>query len=316
MMTSLMIWRFGMIKKIHYTIMLGMIGVFALILVNTTNSPVRESFTYFPPDPDVMFESASTSLSILTQEDEDEYTLNWKSESTLSEVAYLRQDISLLYEEGRLIDTMSTWKENTATIRQKKKIISEDSGHYETISYHYGEIHYPNDVIKSAQAMSYDQLYVIDSPMTPLESFKNASNDEEKEWENILDHALIQQSQLVFKSMINEYQLHPEDYYIIPLSSLYHYQDKPLPGLSVKQTKDTIGGIWEGLYKNYFLGISYSDGQTELPIGSTVPIILLHKESPYLLVLFQSKSGKNTELIQYLNKPLLEESHTTENKNE
>ncbi len=305
-MTSLMIWRFGMIKKVQYTIMLGMIGVFALILVNTNNNPVRESFTYFPPDPDVSFVSARTSLSILTQEDEDEYTLNWKSESTLSEVAYLRQDLSFLYEEGRLIDTMSSWKENTATIHQKQEFTSEDSGHYEAISYHYGEIHYPNDIIRSAQEMSYDQLYVIDSPMTPLESFKKATNEEEKEWEYILDHAMIQQSQLIFKAMVTEYKIHPEDYYIIPLTSLYRYQDKPLPGLSKSQTTDVIGGLWEGLYKNYFLGIESTGGRTESPIGSTIPMILLHKQSPYLLVLFQSKSGKNIQLIQYLNEPILD----------
>ncbi|WP_347549609.1 hypothetical protein ABFG93_19165 [Pseudalkalibacillus hwajinpoensis] len=298
-----------MIKKGHYIIMIGLIGVFALILVNTNSNPIRESFTYFPPDPDVTFESASTSLTILTQEDEDEYTLNWKSESTLSESAYLRQDLSFLYEEGRLIDTMSTWKENTASINQKKKFTSEDSGHYETISYHYGEIHYPNDVIKSAQEMSYDQLYVIDSPMTPLESFKTAHTEEEKEWEFILDHALVQQFQHVFKEIITEYQIRPEDYYIIPLTELHLYQEKALPGLSKEQSTDTIGGIWEGLYRNYFLGIQASEGQTASPIGSTIPLLLLHKQSPYLLVLFQTDSGENIQLIQYLNEPILSQDN-------
>ncbi len=302
-----------MIKRIHYVIMLGMIGFFALILVNTSSNPVRESFTYFPPDPDVSFDSASTSLTILTQEDEDEYTLNWKTESTLSETAYLRQDLSFLYEEGRLIDSMSTWKENTATIRQKKGITSEDSGHYEAITYHYGEIHYPNDVIKSAQKMSYDQLYVIDSPMTPLESFKQASSEEEKEWQYILDHAIDQQAQLVFKSMVAEYNLHPEDYTILSLTSLDQYENKALPGLSRKQTTDAIGGIWEGLYKNYFLGILLPDGSTEPPIESTIPVILIHKQSPYLLILFQTKSGKNVQLIQYLNDPLLERKDDSTN---
>ncbi len=301
-----------MIKRIHYVIMLGMIGFFALILVNTSSNPVRESFTYFPPDPDVTFDSASTSLSILTQDDEDEYTLDWKTESSLSEVAYLRQDLSFLYEEGRLIDSMAIWKENTATLRQKKESTSEDSGHYESITYHYGEIHYPNDVIKSAQQLSYDQLYVIDSPMTPLESFKKASSEEEKEWQYILDHAMDQQAQLVFKAMVTEYNLHPEDYYIFPLTSLDQYQQRTLPGLSQKQTADTIGGIWEGLYKNYFLGIIPPNGPTESPIGSTIPIILLHKHSPYLLILFQTKSGKNIELIQYLNEPILEPQDTEE----
>lgn len=285
-----------------------MIGFFALILVNTNSNPVRESFIYFPPDPDTTFESASTSLSILTQEDEDEYTLSWKTESKTSETAYLRQDISLLYEEGRLLETMSIWKENTDFLSQQKKITSEDSGHYEAITYHYGEIHYPNDVIKSAQAMSYDQLYVIDSPMTPLETFKTPTSEEEIEWKKLLDHAASQQSQLVFKTLVNNYQLIPEDYYIIPLTKLHLYQDAPLPGLSVKESVDAIGGIWEGLYKYYFLGIQPEEDEIESPIGSTIPFILLHKESPYLLVLYQTKSGKNVQLIQYLNKPIISES--------
>ncbi|WP_270179279.1 hypothetical protein [Alkalihalobacillus sp. CinArs1] len=296
-----------MIKKIHYIIMLSMIGFFALILVNTNSNPVRETFTYFPPDPNTTFESSQTSLSILTQEDEDEYTLSLKTESNLSETAYLRQDITLLYEEGRLLETMSKWEENAKKLTNRKKVKSEDSGHYEAISYHYGEIHYPNDVIKSAQAMSYDQLYVIDSPMTPLESFTVPTSSEEEEWKKLLDHATSQQAQIVFKLLLDQFQVNPSDYYIIPLTKLHNYQDSPLPGLTKAQSVDAIGGIWEGLYKYYFLGIQPEEGEFETPIGSTIPYILLHKESPYLLVLYQTKSGKNVQLIQYLNKPIIRE---------
>lgn len=296
-----------MIKKIHYIIMLSLIGFFALILINTNSNPVRESFTYFPPDPDTTFESAKTSLSILTQEDEDEYTLSLKTESKLSDTAYLRQDITMLYEEGRLLETMSKWEENIKKLTNQKKIKSEDSGHYEAVSYHYGEIHYPNDVIKSAQEMSYAQLYVIDSPMTPLESFKEPTSQEEVEWKKLLDHAVSQQSQVVFQSLIEQFQINAEDYYIIPLTKLHNYQDAPLPGLTKKQSVDAIGGIWEGIYKYYFLGTQPEEGENESPIGSTIPYILLHKDSPYLLVLYQTKSGKNVQLIQYLNKPIIRE---------
>ncbi|TLS36319.1 hypothetical protein [Pseudalkalibacillus caeni] len=275
----------------------------ALVTIQTllTEKPVKESITYFPPDPETTFNRAKTTIKILTQEDEDEYMIEWETFSETTKKAYLRQDISLLYEDGILVDTLSKWEENVASLSMEKEIRSEDSGHYEAISYHYGEIHYPNDVIKSVQQTTFDQLYVIDSPLSPLESFKEPVSEEEKEWKSVLDHATKQQLQLVWKELIDFYSIPIENFYAIPLTELSKFNNQPLPGLTKEQTVKAIGGLWEGIYKNYFLGIEIEDGKVESPVGSTIPLILLNKSKPYLIVLFQSKEGTNIQLLQHIN---------------
>lgn len=275
-------------------------GIFLFLLLNDEQHTLKESLTYFPQDPNVSFSEYKTNLELTDQVDADEYAIKWTVSSTLQQNAYLRQDVSLLYEDGRLVKTMSNWKENVQELKQTKKIPREDSGHFEAVSVHHAEMHYPNDTIKSRQQMSYDSLYVTASPLSPMESFKIPQTEEEKEWQQILEHATMQQLHYVWEELITSYDIDTSKYYRFPLTYLPVYDRHTLPGLNKEQTNQAVGGLLEGLYKNYFFGIKKKNGEIVSPIGSTIPLLLLSKDSSHFLVLTRTPDGENIQFIQQI----------------
>lgn len=249
---------------------------------------------YFPIDESVTFTSYGTELKMLEQTDKDEYDIKWSTYSLLDEPIYLRQDVSLLYADGRLMGILSKWKESEQDIKLQSSVHGEDSSHYQTITFHHGEVHYPDDKIKSIQAMSSDELYVIDSPHSALESFDQPTNTVQEEWKNTLDRATNQQLSYHWKQLIQYFQI-PEDQYIfVPITNLEKYQHTPIPTLDQKETTRVIGQLWEGIYKNYIVGIS----SNKKPVKSFVPLVLFDKEGKHLMVLYQNQDGKKEQLIQ------------------
>ncbi|MEQ6375907.1 hypothetical protein RZN22_01085 [Bacillaceae bacterium S4-13-58] len=255
---------------------------------------------YFPLETDVYYKKASTDLQVNEQTDEDEYEIDWGVSSELDKPAYLRQDISLLYADGILIGMIGKWKQDTALLSQRTTIHGEDHNHYSSISYHHSEIHYPDDQIKSIQLMSKDELYVIDSPMSPLESFKKPETNQEQEWKETLDHATSQQLEVYWEKWMNYFQIPKENYHLIPLTSLPEYNQKPLPGLSMDDSQRVIGQLWEGLYREYFLRAKMEKSPKRSVLKKPIPLILLQKNSKQLLVLFEDRSGRIEKLIQFI----------------
>ncbi|MCT2537559.1 hypothetical protein NC661_01235 [Aquibacillus koreensis] len=249
---------------------------------------------FFPIDASTTFSSYGTELRLKSETDQDEYDINWKAYSTLEDEIYLRQDVSLMYTDGKLKGILSKWKENEKDIVLNSPIHGEDSSHYETITFHHGEIHYPDDKIKSIHAMSYDELYVIDSPHSALESFEQPTNNSQKEWKKTLDHATSQQLRYHWKQLIHYFEINKDQYVFVPLTDLYRYENENIPTLSQEQTQQVIGQLWEGLYKNYILSIT----DNKQPVHSFIPLILFDKKGEHLLVLYQDQNDKMQKLIQ------------------
>ena len=67
-------------------------------------------------------------LELKSATNEKGYELAWLSKSMLDQEAYLRQDVSLLYKDGYLIEILSNWKENTDALLQSKNIVGNESG--------------------------------------------------------------------------------------------------------------------------------------------------------------------------------------------
>lgn len=279
------------------------IGVLALgfsLFLFLRPEPSKETLVFFPTDDKVQYVEASSSLQVLKLNDQDEYTLSWSSRSTLDERVQLRHDLSLLFEDGVLKDTMSEAKQNSDRILLEKKIHGEDSGHYEIISFHHAEIHYPNDEKKSKHKMSTDELYVIDSPLSPLTSFRTPNTEKEMESKRILDNIVHQNLSYKWEDLIIFYNIPIHSYEQIPLTTLGQYQDKPLPGLTMDETMYAIGVIWESLYENYLLGIPATNGERMDPIGSTVPLLLLSKQTDHIVIVFETKDGEKVQLLKPL----------------
>jgi hypothetical protein len=273
----------------------------SIYFVNKTErKEARESIIFFPIDEKAAFKEAYTLLTFLEKKDIDEYLLSWEVYSTLNQSAYLRQDISMLYKNGRLKETMSEWKENSYKMKQNKKVAGKGSRLYQAISLHYGEIHHDAGKITSTQCMSGDHLYVIYPPDRTIESFKDPETIEQQRWKKKLDDVTAQKLSNSWEKLIKYFEIPAYKYYLIPLSQLKEYNDKPLFSMNMELTRRAIGNLWEGLYKNYFLGIKLEDGLVISPIGSTMPLLLISKNYTHMIVLFETADGKPIQLIQYI----------------
>ncbi|HAQ06283.1 MAG TPA: hypothetical protein DCR24_01625 [Bacillus bacterium] len=281
------------------------ISAFALVLSALMTqfqlfTPIEETITFFPLDESVQYKEASTTLTLLKDKKNNKHRVEWKLSSKLDRQAYLRQDLGLLYVNGRLKGKAGQWKQDTAKLFQEEIIHTGESAKYETISFHYAELHGAGDKISSSQIMSGDMLYVIDSPFSPLRSFRVPKSKQEREWAQVLDQGT---SSLLNKTLEKASKIHSFDlanYTSVPLDEFIMYEDQPIRGFTQGETAEIIGKLWEGIYKNYYLGIKKSDGTAADPLNSTMPQILISKDKTHILLVTQTQDGESIILRQML----------------
>ncbi|GAF66259.1 hypothetical protein BTS2_3159 [Bacillus sp. TS-2] len=280
--------------------LLFVISVFIFFIFYFTTYSLKETLTYFPPHPQLSYAEAFTNLELESVIDENQYKLKWTTQSLLEQNAYLRQDVSLLFEDGYLKDIQSTWKENTEAIIQTKEVKGEDIGQYRSITFHHAEIHQDNQPITSVQTLSSTYLYLIDSPLKKISAFKNPNNLEEKETKRTIDYLVDERQKIELKSLLETFQLNSDDFQIISLTDLPLYEDEGYPYIDKEKTSQFLGGLWEGLYQEYVLSIEKEDGSLISPIGSTTPYILFSKEAKEVLILLRTADGEPILLKQTL----------------
>lgn len=283
-------------KTVFFILILHLFLISLFIFTNKDKeSPVIK---YFPLDEDVTFQDSETIINLLSEKGQSEYEIQWKTSSKLNEPVYLRQDVSLLFVDGKLKGILSKWKENGQNIFQETTLHGEDSSHFKAVTFHHAEIHHADDVIKSIQTMSKADLYVIDSPYSALESFISPTDSKQTEWKKTLDHATNQQLNYHWNELIRHFNIKKQDYISIPLTELPDYEQKKFPNISRDETQQVIGQLWEGLYKSYILGITGEKDQED-PIKSFIPLILIDKEGTHLYFLYEDRTGNKKQLIQY-----------------
>lgn len=239
------------------------------------NKKTLTAINYFPIDEEVIFENTKTSLSTSSKEKNNLYTMDWSSSSKSSEAIYLRQDISLLYVNGRFKGVQIKWIQNTETIQLDKSFTMESNAYIQAITYHHGEVHYPNNQIKSIQQMSHDDIYVTDVSKT-------------------LKEDIDQQLAHHWNQIIRHFNIDTDSYEAVPLTDLYTYNHANLPTFTKGETNQIIGQLWEGLYKNYVIYTSNPKGNKT---AHYIPLILFDRQNTHLIVLFEL-NGKKEKLIQ------------------
>jgi hypothetical protein len=260
--------------------------------------PVRESIIFFPLNETAQYQSADTLLTLHNKKVNNLYEVKWKISSVLDQDAYLRQDIGFLYVNGRLKSKMSEWEQNTDRIVEEDTFRGKESSLLQAISFHYSEIHDNDDTYTSAQRMSDDQLYVIDSSFSPLSSFRKADSDAEIEWKAVLDRVTNQQLEYNWEKAMKEFTINGKEYLQIPLIELPQYSVTPPEGFQSEQWNKLVGNLWEGLYKNYFLGIKTNSGKVVDPADSSMPLILVDRKKGSVLVLMTTHEGEPALLKQ------------------
>lgn len=277
----------------------SLILVFSIILISFYlffSKQSEETIIFFPIDPVLYFEDASTHLVPATQSGKNPYTIQWKVESTLNEPAYLRQDISLLYKNGQLEAVLNKWKQHTQTIRQSKKIKENESARYDALSFHYAEIHRNEQTFTSVQQMSKARLYAFTTPA--FEAFQKPVSELQKQWKNSLDSYTTAKINSSLNKALIHFQLNKKQYQIVSLTDLPTHVNKILKSFPKKKQEELIGKLWEGIYKNYLLGIRKDDGSLVDPEGSTIPLLLVANNQREILLLFTLKDGTPIMLRQ------------------
>ncbi len=96
--------------QLKYTAFLVLTTIF-VILYLSNHKRAEETIIFFPIDSSLHFEHASTHLKPEATGDST-YTITWRVDSSLDQTAYLRQDVSLLYKNGKLAGTLKNWRQN------------------------------------------------------------------------------------------------------------------------------------------------------------------------------------------------------------
>jgi hypothetical protein len=260
--------------------------------------PVRETIIFFPIDPSLSFDSASTHLS--AKKSNNKYSITFSEQSVLNTDAYLRQDVSLLYKNGKLAGILKDWKQNTRSIQQQVSISEKESALFQGITFHYAEVHPTETDIFSAQELTDDRLYVIHSPFSKFQSFKRPISNEQKEWMLVLNQTANSVKSESLNQAVASFQLDRDRYRIAPLTELKTKQAELLSGFTEARQKEIIGKLWEGLYRNYVLGIKKEDGSGISPMGSTIPLLLVSNDNKELLAVFTVSDGTPIILRQKL----------------
>ncbi|HSU80209.1 MAG TPA: hypothetical protein VLK78_07310 [Candidatus Angelobacter sp.] len=290
-----------MLKRYGVWVILGAFLAAYLIYSTEKEASTINSLTYFPRDPAIQFLTATTSLRQSPNEKGTSgYTVHWTTQSEINHPVYLRQDVSLLFQNGKLIQINNHWKQQVKALTFSKSLSMKKEGYFEALTDHYAESHPKDSEIKSQDVMSWDHLYVRTKGLKNPESFTYPT----KKQDNLFKDKLTTEMEARQTNLLNQatrtFQLKPEEYDVFPLNHLVSYQNNPLPGLTEETSHRVISELWEGLYKNYILGIHEKGRALQSPIGSDMPLILYKKSGDQLLVLIRSKSGQLFVLKQMI----------------
>ncbi len=265
--------------------------IFFIFILYQMNNKTTTTMKYFPIDETEFIKEAETSLSYNLEQ----RNIEWKVHSSSSLPVYLRQDVSLLYENGVFKGLQSKWEENGSTLTLGEKFPPTQHAFLQSISLHHGEIHHDESTITSIQKMTHAKLYIIQEG-SEFNVLSEPKTPTERQLIKELSSQTTQQLQLHWNTLIDHYQLSLKDYDVIPLDKIVTYNDHPLPGQTIISTTSIIGQFWEGLYNNYLtLLMSY---KKDIPTHY-MPVILFAKDQTHLLVLFEIDNEKH-KLIQQI----------------
>lgn len=278
-----------MIKKIFF--------LFILLIITYSIFHVKNELVvmkYFPKDVNTHFVENKTTIELNKQNKGNELTFSVYSQS--SDKAYLRQDISLLYENGLYKAMLQSWEENTDTISLSKTFTLQHDAVLDAISFHHGEIHYDDtEAIFSIQKMTRDTVYVPFNNGKPL-LFSEPSTDVEKTFMQTLNRQTYEKLLSEWDELIRYFDMGKDNYHIIPLTNMEQFETVNIPNKSKTATEKIIGQFWEGLYSEY---ITLLLNNTNDMAAHYMPIVLLKKDNTQIDILFCFNDQKY-RLIQEL----------------
>ncbi|MFB1098993.1 hypothetical protein [Terribacillus sp. JSM ZJ617] len=242
---------------------------------------------HFPLDSSAAFIDTSTSMKKV-----DFRRIHWRLISTLDTEAYLRQDVGLLYENGRLVGVMNKWQHPASRLTQEKTHRLQPNKQLDAVSFHFAELH--KNQITSTFKMSGVRSYTSGTH----ELFSFPKNEKEMQSRQIAKTETSRTLQQVWNDAKQQLSIPASQYTELPLTALPTADLTKIPGLSEdKERQEIISRLWEGLYQNYILPIGPA---VEKGTAATyIPLLLFDKSGKHLRVLYQDETGQHRELLQY-----------------
>ncbi|MFB4164757.1 hypothetical protein ACE1TI_13240 [Alteribacillus sp. JSM 102045] len=189
-----------------------------------------------------IFSASDSEVEILHITDDDEYLLEWTGRSETFNKVSFQQGFSLLFEDGYLKDLSSAWSENQKELNISKQTTAEESSRYHLLTFHYAE-----GILDFSFSWSEDELYVLDTPMTEMHSFKFPRSKEDEKAKNILD-AVIRQQQDHIERIIREEANLPEEVMLFPLEDINNWKVITDPSSDNHLPLHELEEMWGGIY--------------------------------------------------------------------
>src|SRR5699024_6200497 len=127
-----------------------------------------------------------------------------KSKSVSENTLYLRQDTALLFKSGKLIGVKSKWESDTDSVAFNGTHVSSDDGMYETIAFHYGEVHDKRSQITSIQEMTDAKLFIKKHDDDFL-VFHSPENKKEQKAQKMLENKTKQTLMKHYQRLMHHY---------------------------------------------------------------------------------------------------------------
>ncbi|WP_102707207.1 hypothetical protein [Terribacillus saccharophilus] len=242
---------------------------------------------HFPLDDSAAFTETSTSMKKV-----DFRRIHWRLTSALDTEAYLRQDVGLLYENGKLVGVMNKWLHPASRLTQEKTHILQPNKQLDAVSFHFAELH--KNQITSSFKLSGVRSYTSDT----YELFSFPKNEKEMHSRQIAKTDTRRTLQQVWTDAKQQLSIPAGQYTEIPLTALPTTDFTAIPGLTEdKKRQEIISRLWEGLYRNYILPIG--PAVEKGTVATYIPLLLFDKSGKHLRVLYQDETGQHRELLQY-----------------
>lgn len=217
------------------------------------------------------------------------FKITLKTHSQTNQSTSIRQDITLLYQDGILIAKNAHKKKHSDLVMQQVESHSKFHHLFQAISFHYAETENQTPLYQ----MSDDYLYVSATKFGGIQAFHHPETVQQQNWKQIMDRTLHQLLNFEYNEAFQKLEIDPNKYYLFPLTQLPSYNmPEQLPGIPAEYSAETIRKIWNILHEHIVL-------ESNTPtLGSSLPLLLFAKDGTSFTVLYRTKDGQYHEWNQ------------------
>ncbi len=237
-------------------------------------------------DPQLSFVQANSTLFVENMENNrnlpSAFKIKLNTISQTNKSISLRQDVTLLFQDGILVAKTGHQEKNADFIVQQLAITSKYNHLYQAISFHYAQ----TDNQTYRHQMSYDYLYVSATKYGGIQTFHQPETLQQQNWKQIIDRRLHQQLNFEYNDAFQKFEINPNDYFLFPLSQLPIYSSQEqLPGIPAEDSSEVIRKIWNILHENIIMEHNNKVN------GSSMPLLLIAKDGTYFTILYRTADG-------------------------